>query len=543
MRKQPGQTDYGSNFMICVGVVKNNADPMQHGRLQVYVPSLDPKDFKTEELPWCQYVSPFGGTTVDYLAGREQSKIPGASTYGFWAIPKVGAQVIIGFLEGDPTMRCWLGCIFMPEMNRTLPSSIDPIKSEIDDSGMIPQQTIPHLKMNLNKAGLQPGSQHYKTRGGYERSVSHPSNKNRNKPTDNGYYPKPSQPNKSDSQTICLTSPGRHYFLMSDVDEYCRVRLKTTEGSQIIFDDTNERIYISTARGKNWVELDEGNGKIYIYSDSKVNIRSKNDINLYSDENVNIVAKHRVNIRSEDRAVVIHAKHDVRLNSTDADIMLTASRDIQLKTTDGPKANPESEMTSCEPDGKHLIYRWAEKGGSSTSQIKLDAADDINIRSKKLINITSKESLHVKSLEGNIFTTASDGYIHVRAQKNINLQSLTQSIALTSKNHIDFYAQKELIARSNRYIRIECGYAGDGSGAGNIDIVSGSVVINQLMEGPTGSYSPRNNNTEQAETADTAEKVSLEPIIDHMVRPDHESWNRDEDEGRCKTPRNKKYQG
>ena len=340
MKKTPGQSDYGSKFTTCIGIVKNNADEAQHGRLQIFIPSIDSLNYELEDLPWASYISPFGGTTVDFKAGRGQSTIPGVSAYGFWAIPKTNAQVLCGFMEGDPNVRFWMGCMYMPELNRTMPSNIDPLKTEIDESGVYPQQEIPHYAINLKDAGLDPGTMHYRTRGGYERSVSHPSNKNKNKPTDNGYAPKPHQTDKADSQAICLTSPGRHYFVMSDVDEYCRIRLKTTEGSQIIFDDTNERIYISTAKGRNWVELDETNGRIYIYSDSKVNIRSKNDINMYSDENINIVANKRVNIRSETRSVNLRAKYDIRGLSTHADIMWTASRDIHLKTFNGPKVPP-----------------------------------------------------------------------------------------------------------------------------------------------------------------------------------------------------------
>src|ERR1035437_2796747 len=164
-------------------------------------------------------------------------------------------------------------CFFQPELNRTMPQSINtpPLSSEIDESGMWPQKTIPHLEKNLGEAGLGPNDKHWKTRGGFERSISYPENKTKNKPTTDGYFPKPLEPSKSDSQTIALTSPGRHFISFQDIDEFCRTRWKTTEGTQIIMDDTNERIYISTARGRNWMEIDEGSGKIYFYTAAKFN--------------------------------------------------------------------------------------------------------------------------------------------------------------------------------------------------------------------------------------------------------------------------------
>lgn len=516
MRKHPGQADYGSNFTTCIGVVKSNADPAHHGRLQIYIPSIDSKNYELEDLPWASYVSPFGGSTVDYKAGREQSMVPGVSTYGFWAIPKINAQVLCGFIEGEPNMRFWMGCIYQPELNRTLPSHIDPLLTEIDESGMYPQKTIPHLKANLGDAGLAPGSNHYKTRGGYERSISHPSNKNKTKPTDNGYFPKPHEPSKADSQTICLTSPGRHYFVMSDVDEYCRVRLKTCEGSQIIFDDTNERIYISTAKGRNWIELDETSGKIYIFSDSKVNIRAKNDINMYSDENINIVANKRVNIRSEERAVEIQAKHDVRLLSTDADVMATASRDIHLKTFDGPKAPKISEEQFCDLPPLHggpkkgWVYRWGEKGGSDTSKIRLNAVDTIEQRSEKGgVDITGKTTIHIKAMDS-VVNVQAGTHINLKAASNLNGQAGATYNILGGTTNL----------------------------TGGLVNFAGSIFTDPMNPGPQQAQP-----SDTANVAEQAKQLSLELIVDHMIRPEHESWTRDEDESKCKTPRNPKYQG
>lgn len=495
MRKIPGSAGYDTAFTTCIGIVKNNADPAQHGRLQIYIPSIDSPDYDLEDLSWAIYVSPFGGVTADFKVGREQSEVPGVSAYGFWAIPKVGAQVLCGFLEGDPMIRYWMGCVYVPELNRTLPQSIEGGKTEIDDSGSYPQATIPHYAENLGKSGLGVDSIHYRTRGGYERSVSHPSNNNSNKPTDNGYYPKPLEPDKADSQTICLTSPGRHYMVMSDVDEYCRIRLKTTEGSQIIFDDTNERIYISTAKGKNWIELDEGNGKIYLYSDSKVCIRSKNDIDLYSDENVNIVAKQRVNIKSETKSVNIEGKHDVRLLSNSADVMITASRDIQLKTTNGAQAGAAGAEQISEPGGRGLIYRWPEKGGSGTSSIKLDSAQNVEIAAKSSINGTSKSSLNLRSMGSSLVIQASSD-LSINAGGNVRHTSA--------------------------------------GGTG--------LIADDIEDGSKDPVKPLNN-AASANVAATAQAVTTQPIVDHMVRPNHEGWVRDEDEGACKTPRNKKFQG
>jgi uncharacterized protein (DUF2345 family) len=490
--RQPGNPLVGNNFAVSLGIVKNNADAAQHGRLQIYIPSIDSKYYKLEDLPWALYASPFGGSVANVKAGRSGSTISGVTTYGFWAIPKIGAQVLVGFLEGDPHVRYWFSSLYIPQMTRTLPQSIDGGLTEIEPSELYPQSVIDFQHSNLVKAGLEPGSLHYKTRGGYERSVSYPSNNDTNKPTTNGYGKKPSQTDVADSQTICLTSPGRHYFVMSDVDEYCRIRLKTAEGSQIIFDDTNERIYISTAQGKNWIEMDEGNGKVYIYSDSKFIVRAKNDIDFYSDENINIVAKKRVNIKSEDRSINLESNHDIRLLSNQGDVMLTASRDIHLKTVNGPIAQATAEKAVCSTDVGY-VYEWAEKAGSSTSSIRLDSSNNIEGSAMQSIVLSSKDS--------------------------ISLRSMVSSLNLQSGTNINL------------------------NGSIGIDFTSPTIGLNAI----SGSEGPllvqATGTAVSAAAAGSGQSVSSVSVVDHMILPEHEPWERDADELKCKTSRNSKYQG
>lgn len=471
-----------SQFSMHVGIVKNNADPAQHGRLQVYIPALDSTDFEVSDLPWAEYVSPFGGVTANFKVGPEQEEIPGVTAYGFWAIPKNGAQVLCGFLEGDTNRRFWLGCFYMPEMNRTLPQSVNDIKTELDESGSYPQTEIPHYRRNLDEAGLQPGSLHYKTRGGHQRSVSYPANGTENKDSTDGYAPKNLEPEKSDSQTVCWTSPGRHYIAMSDVADECRIRIKSTMGNQIILDDTNERIYISTAKGRNYIEIDEGSGKIYFYTAGKFSVHSENDLNLYSSENINIVAKKRVNIQSEERGVKIQAKMGVSAISEAADVNLTASRDVVIKTTNGPTAGAVSDSTSCSVGpyaGRAigLIRNYAEPAGSSTSRISINAVQGVDVRADtQSIMITAGTTLDLR-------TVAGDLTIHSAAGLN------------------------------NR----------------------ASIYRSTPAPGATFGGS--------AQVARTVSGASAERIKIKMVIPKHEPWVRDEDEGQCKTPRNSRYQG
>lgn len=495
---------FGQQLGLTMGVVKNNADPAHHGRLQVFCPALDSEDFKVEDLPWALQITPFGGVTAKPIVGREGLEVPGLSAYGLWAIPKNGAQVLIGCLDGNPEMRFWLGCAYMPEYNRTIPSYIDGLKTELDDSGLYPQQEVEMVKLNLQDAGLYETDDHFKTRGGWERSISHPSNKNKEKPTDNGYAPNPKEEEKADSQTVAMRTHGGHYMLFSDVDEYCRIRFKTTAGNQVIFDDTNERIYMSTAKGRNWIELDETNGRIYVFSDSKVNIRARNDINLFSDENINIVAKNRVNIQSLERGIALQAKSSINALSTGGNINLSASRDLNLKTFNGDIEPKHEEEDLCEPAewhqappvGKGKIFRWAEEAGSDTSTIRFDAAENIEALAGETVAVTAETSLELKSNEK----------IVAQAEELFTFKSPTfKWDSKNTKESMGCYAYNPDIPK--RYYVYSMG------GAEPVNAVNG---IEELEE---------------------------QDVEETMIKPDHESWKRDEDEEDCETERNDNYQG
>lgn len=499
----------GKHLGMTVGIVKNNADPGQHGRLQIYIPSIDSDSFQTADLPWATYVSPFGGTTANAQVGRTSDAVEGASAYGFWAIPQNGAQVLVGFINGNPKMRFWIGCVYMPELNRTMPQALDGVKTEIDESGQYPQSSISYMVNNLNAAGLGPGSANYATRG-WERSISYPANGNAAKNTNNGYAPKPLDKSKSESQMFSMTTPGRHYFLMSDVDAQCRVRLRTTAGSQVIFDDTNERIYISTAKGTNYIEMDETNGKIYVYSDSKVNVRAKNDINFYSDSNINIVAKKRVNIQSETRGVKIQSNNTLQLVSGGGDVNLSAGCGINLKTSGGSAAPAVGASTTSKPGGVGLLRDFAETAGTSSGGIKLDANGPVEITTQKALTANAQAAITMMTSGTLAFISSAGSTLQLGGSTTIS--SPAAMGIKTPAFNVD--------AGSFGFVAL--------------DPISGPLTIQS-----TSGVSVNSSNTPSISSAPAA---SSDTISSFMVRPDHESWKRDEDEALCKTPRNPLWQ-
>lgn len=379
---------------LMLGIVKNNSDPLQMGRLQVYVPALDSLYYETEDLPWTMYVTPFGGTIQDMKIGRDKSTVTNFSSYGMWAIPKVGAHVIIGCLDGNIATRFWIGCVFRPEFNRTLPQALnDPdtkeLRSELDDGPPIkdskPDPQKPDVKIdkysdNLKEAGLGPDDDNFKTRG-WERSVSYPKNrvKESEKKDTDGYAKKPGYEDERDSQIYSWTTPGRHFITMCDAPDNCRIRIKTTEGHQIILDDSNERIYISTAKGRNWIEIDE-DGRIMIYAKDEIDIRSEDNINIKSEKDINIKAKQKINLESEEDEINLQAENHIGFKSSSDEINFEANSGFNVLVDDGGiKMTAENDIDM----------------GSNSGRFNMFSDDDFNIRSDSRILITAADAMEL----------------------------------------------------------------------------------------------------------------------------------------------------
>ena len=84
-------TDTGKFFGKYRGVVLDNIDPLQTGRLMVQVPDV------TNILPssWAMPCLPFAGI---------QS--------GFFAVPEIGSTVWVEFEQGNPDYRIWAVCFW-----------------------------------------------------------------------------------------------------------------------------------------------------------------------------------------------------------------------------------------------------------------------------------------------------------------------------------------------------------------------------------------------------------------------------------------------
>lgn len=293
---------------IATGTVMDTSDPQGKGRIRVYCPDYgDLPGTQIEALPWCRYLTPFGGmvTSDDMTRGPKNSKSSGSVAYGMWALPKVGAIVAIMCINGDPSRRIFIGCLPPDNAEHTMPHG-----RYLGDDGDGPmtstEKPIEPLYSNMKKAFGSDKSKHeYKSRGAdssvtglTQDSVDRGQTTSGQKDSNTGFKQSRLHPDKKngatgdtfDSQIYSITTPGFHSISMDDSVDNGRIRIRTTCGHSIIMDDTNERIYINTAEGNNWIEIDQ-DGTIDIYAAKSVSINSDTDINFHAKKSIRLDAE------------------------------------------------------------------------------------------------------------------------------------------------------------------------------------------------------------------------------------------------------------
>jgi phage gp45-like len=322
---------YDSFPFITDGIVKDTEDPQQNGRVKIWCPALDGEEFDIDLIPWAEYATPFGGVTNDFNAGRNKTKSQGPTSYGFWALPKMGAQVLVFLLNGDPSRRFYFASYYGLHRNRSLPGGRN--KNESGAPGPFTDTYDPLQPAYDNmRTAFQGnmGSPQAKSRGWFQRQVAQDKT---DKDGKDGYEPNPVDGKYLDPQSYCFVTPGHHMFVMDDSAHNARIRLKTCEGNQVIIDDSNERIYVSTAKGKTWIELDE-DGHIHVFGSQSVSLRAGKDVNIYADRDINLEAGNNINTKSVKGTTKITAKGDIHIRS-EASILQTGCDEFHICATNG----------------------------------------------------------------------------------------------------------------------------------------------------------------------------------------------------------------
>ena len=277
-----------SSPSMYIGVVKKNDDNQNMGRLQVWIEEFggDPED----ESSWIgvSYASPFGGTTSIFDQGTNVKEYEDTiKSYGFWAVPPdLDARVLVGFAAGKLDKGYWFACLFqrgtqvsipgIPAKNTWTGENKPAAPKNRKDTDPDLEKYVEHKPMSnaLKQQGLADDPIRGTTTSGATREAP--------------------------SKVIGLLTPGQHQFVMDDGDKDGNsklIRLRTTNGTQLLLDDTSGHVYIISKAGENWMEL-SADGRIHIYGSKDISIHTQENLNLYADKSINIEAGIDVNIKA-----------------------------------------------------------------------------------------------------------------------------------------------------------------------------------------------------------------------------------------------------
>lgn len=412
---------------ITLGVVIDTDDPLQMGRLRVFCPALNDDPKQLQYVPWSVYASPFGGSinSASYTrgVGDVKAESSGPLHYGFWAVPELGAHVLVTCIDGDYRRRVWLACVPHHQETNTLHSGRWKWQSEgvvegpltSSDNPMEPLYTNAKTAFDDNK-----GSPEWKTRiADYQSTAIRddanqtPNSKKRTYVDQTNEAMRDAEPSEwvhdaigahgydwsgfknigamLSSRTYGFSSPGMHMFVMDDRAFNSRMRFRTTAGHQILLDDTNERIYIATNKGKNWIEFDSA-GNIDMYSNSRISISGDADVNISAGKTIRMFAGESINMYAGHTNLLEDGELVVTDPPVEGTITLQSENDLVLIAQNLRSRTEENTFIEA-----GLNY-FANIGDSSTTTVTRDHSlstvnGDVILSSGNCVYATSKSTM------------------------------------------------------------------------------------------------------------------------------------------------------
>tara|TARA_A200000113_G_scaffold52510_3_gene43400 strand:- start:11304 stop:14084 length:2781 start_codon:yes stop_codon:yes gene_type:complete len=207
------------------------------------------------------------------------------------------------------------------------------------------------------------------------------------------------------------------------------IKLKTRTGHQILLHNTEDLIYIGNANGSTWIEL-TGNGKIDVYAQDSINIRTETDLNITADRDINIQSgrdtnittgrdfKHRVNQDSD----VSVAKDSKEFVGADRDVWVGAlntravgeDEDVQIKGTQRTTINGDYNL-QVSKDGHIAINANFHSKVVGDYRQTVNGAFNLNTLGEN--KLTSYQSTQIRSFLNNKFD-ANTGNTEIKSGIN-----------------------------------------------------------------------------------------------------------------------------
>ena len=340
--KELAQTKQASG--IYIAQVRDVKDANKMGIIRVHVEGSQRPD-EPGEWATVQYASPFAGAIsqdeaenksvmFDLEAGDYDSVF---TSYGMWFPQvKINNKVIVFFAENDFEKGYYFANCLPDYQNHTLPGLASSKKKTGGSGGLagfVSAATGGGGDSNGNVVGAErgivmPGEVPPGVKGdttGSER-VPHPLTdalkaQGLDKDHIRGHS---SSSARRDLTSKCfgILTPGQHQFVMDDDADQPLIRLRTSNGSQILINDAGDGfIYFITKNGNSWLNM-HGDGTIDVYSAKDISFTAENNINLFAQKEININSNQDLNM--------VSTTGNIQVETKQKDVMLLAQASMKI---------------------------------------------------------------------------------------------------------------------------------------------------------------------------------------------------------------------
>lgn len=330
----PILTGYG----IYVGTVKAIDTEFRSGRLYVYIPGFSSGNLQNpSSFPAVTYASPFLGRTLGLDTKAYGTFDLYGQTYGMhFPLPDIGSEVLCCFPDGQRQYGYWFACV-TNKLSKNMVPDIGAISGKLLMPESVPSELKEYININQNypvgeineelqenivkdwyfkdqrplhlpriiqlwNQGLDADEQRGILTSSAQRDAisnvygfitpGRPINDPGKNPAILGGIRTRNLNETLAKQNEVTARLGGHSFVLDDGDFQGNnnlIRLRSGAGHQIILNDKEGFVYISTSTGKNWVELTK-DGKILIYSQSDIAVRTQGSLQIHADEKINFHA-------------------------------------------------------------------------------------------------------------------------------------------------------------------------------------------------------------------------------------------------------------
>jgi len=309
-----------------LAVVESNSDYTKHGQLSVtLLGNQDDQRSITNNRVNCRILLPYY-SVKDYVNGGKdpQSFEHAQQSHGMiFPAPQVGTKGLVILVNKNIEEAIWLGAVVEPEMNHSIPepaaktdiaatddryNELSPGEYGLPVENFVKAAFIGQAPSTKIKHPIHPLADVLKAQGLLADNIRGLSSSSARRDNINqifgiktpGRYTGETKIVGAEKAKSKVTQPGGHAFVMDDGDGLGKnnlIRLRTKAGHQILLHDTDDLIYIGNSKGTAWIEL-TSDGKMDVFCDDSISMRTRGDFNLYADRDFNVEAKRNINLKA-----------------------------------------------------------------------------------------------------------------------------------------------------------------------------------------------------------------------------------------------------